>query len=91
MAGKCNCGLPFDPPSEGDYYWPSIESPDADVSTVVRYTEHPTYRRAVRADGGWIERGASVEGTGTPELIPWGRVGFCWAGTEHPVVAAHHD
>jgi hypothetical protein len=87
VADRCECGLPFDPPSGGEYYWPSLEQPDDDVSTAVRYREHPTYRRAVRADGGWMERGASVEGTGSPGLIPWDRVGMCWAGTEHPVVA----
>jgi hypothetical protein len=50
-----------------------------------------TGRPVPESPDGWIERGASVDGTGTPELIPWARVGFCWAGTEHPVVAAHHD
>jgi hypothetical protein len=87
VADKCDCGLPLDPPAEGDYYWPSIDRPDADVSTVVRYTEDPTYRRVIRADGGWVERGASVDGTGTPGPIPWERVGTCWADTKHPVVA----
>ena len=87
VSDRYGCGLPLDPPSGGDYHWPSLEQPEGDVSAVVRYMEHPTYRRAVRADGGWMERGASVDGTGTPGLIPWERVGMCWAGAEHPVVA----
>jgi hypothetical protein len=91
VVDRCECGLPLDTPRNADYLWPSMEQPDPDVSTVVRYGEHPTYRRAIRADGGWMEHGCSVDGTGTPGLISWGRVGVCWAGTEHPVVAADHD
>jgi hypothetical protein len=88
VADKCDCGLTLDPPLERDYWWPSIDQPDDNLHTVVRHTEHPTYRRAVRIPGGWLERGASVDGTGTPGPIPWDRVGRCWAGEEHPVVAA---
>jgi hypothetical protein len=85
VADRCVCGLTLDPPLDQGYWWPSVDEPDKDLSVVVRHTEHPTYRRAVRADGGWIERGASVDGTGRSEPIPWVRVGTCWAGTEHPV------
>jgi hypothetical protein len=91
VADKCECGLPLDPPAKGDYYWASIEPPDDDLSTVVRYKEHLTYRRVVRIPSGWMERGSSVDGIGTPGPIPWDRVGRCWAGEEHPVVAADHD
>jgi hypothetical protein len=73
-ADKCACGLTLDPPRERDYWWPSVDQPDKDLSVVVRHTEHPTYRRAIRADSGWIERGCSVEGTGTAGLIPPGSV-----------------
>ena len=90
MADRCEYGLPLDPPAQGDYLRPCFEQPDADISTVVRNGEHPNYRRAVRADGGRIERGASVDGTGTSGLIPWKRVGRCWTGTQHPVVAVDH-
>ena len=87
VADTCDCGLTLGPPREQDYWWPSLDQPDKDLHIVVRHTEHPTYRRALRADRGWIERGASVEGTGRCEPIPWERVGTCGAGTEHPVVA----
>ena len=92
MADKCDCGLPLDPPAEGDYYWAAIEPPDDDLlSTVVRYGEHPTYRRAVRVPAGWMMRGTSVERPGRPDVIlRWNRVGMCSVGTEHPVVAADH-
>jgi hypothetical protein len=91
VADRCDCGLPLDPPAEGDYYWASIEPPDADLSTVVRYGEHPTYRRAVRVPSGWIVRGTAVERPGRPDVIlRWERLGMCWADTEHPVVAADH-
>jgi hypothetical protein len=85
VADRCECGLPRDPPLDQDYWWPTVDQADPGLSTVVRHTEHPTYRRAVRADSGWIERGVSVDGTGRSEPIPWESVGRCWAGFEHPV------
>jgi hypothetical protein len=85
VADKCRCGLPLDPPLERAYWWLSIHQPDGDLRVIVRHTEHPTYRRAERHNGGWRERGASVDGIGTWGLIPWERVGMCWAGFEHPV------
>jgi hypothetical protein len=91
VTDKCDCGLTLNPPLDQDYWWPSLDQPDDNLHIIVRHTEHPTYRRAIRADGGWVERGCSVEGTGTAGLIPWERIGLCWAGTEHPVVAANHD
>jgi hypothetical protein len=63
------------------------EDPSWRVRAVVRYTEDPVLRRAVRVDGGWMERGALVDGTGRPSAIPWERVGSCWADRSHPVVA----
>ena len=92
MADCCECLLPLDPPLDQDYWWPSIDRPDDTLSTVVRYGEHPTYRRAVRVPAGWMLRGASVERPGRPDVIlPWRRVGMCGADTEHAVVAASHD
>lgn len=91
VADRCECGLPLDPPLDQDYYWPSIDSPDPKLSTVVRYGEHPTYRRAVLVPSGWMKRGVSVDGSGRPSaIVPWERVGMCWAGTEHPIVATDH-
>jgi hypothetical protein len=91
VADRCECGLPLDPPTEGGYYWASLEQPDDDLATVVRYGEHPRYRRAVRVPAGWMLRGASVERPGRPDVIlRWECIGMCWADTEHPVVAADH-
>jgi hypothetical protein len=87
VADRCECGLPLDPPEDQDYWWPTIDEPDRDVHTVTRYGEHPTYRRVIREELGWRERGCSVDGTGTPGLIQWERVGRCWVGQSHPVVA----
>jgi hypothetical protein len=91
VADRCDCGLPLDPPVDGDYWWPPIDQPDETLSTVVRYREHPSYRRAVRVPSGWMLRGASVERPDQPTVIlPWNRVGMCWADQEHAVVAADH-
>lgn len=88
MADRCECGLPLDPPQNRDYWWPSVDAPDADINVIIRYGESsPEFRRAVRESYGWRERGIAVDGTGTPGTIPWERVGHCWAGTEHPVIA----
>ena len=85
---RCTCGLTFDPPEDQKWWQPTADwEPSAEVRTVVRYGEPPTYRRAVRVDGGWMERGVLVDGTGRPGVIPWERVGHCWAGGTHPVVA----
>ncbi|HZD16406.1 MAG TPA: hypothetical protein VE196_15040 [Pseudonocardiaceae bacterium] len=90
QADRCDCGLPFGPPRDQDYYWPSIDSPDPQVSTVARYGEHPTYRRAVRVPSGWMKRGVSVDESGRPSaIVAWEQVGHCWADTEHPVVAVN--
>jgi hypothetical protein len=83
--------LPLDPPEDQDYWWPTVDyEPDPDVHTVIRYGEHPTYRRAVRDGYVWRERGSSVGDTGTLGLIQWQRLGICWAGEDHPVVATNH-
>jgi hypothetical protein len=91
VADRCECGLPLDPPLDQDYYWPSVDAPDPELSIVVRYGEQPAYRRAVLVPSGWMKRGVSVDGSGWPSaVVPWGQVGRCWAGEEHPVVAANH-
>ena len=89
MDDGCDCGLPLDPPERGDYWWPTVDFEPKlhEAHGVVRFGEHPSYRRAVRDGDQWRERGASVDGIGTPSTIPWHRVGLCWAGTDHAVVA----
>lgn len=61
--------------------------PGPEVETVVRWTEDPILRRAVRIPSGWVERGVMVDGTGRPTPLPWDRTGRCWAGGAHKVVA----
>jgi hypothetical protein len=89
-VSKCDCFLPTDPPSDGTEWWqPTIDDdPGPHVKAVVQVGEDPTLRRAVRVDGGWAEYGALVNYYVdiTPPM-PWSRVGTCWAGVSHPVVA----
>lgn len=91
MADKCECFLPLDPPASGEWWEPTLDlDPGPNVRAVVRYGETPEMRHVVRStDGsGWCERGALVNYYHdlTP-LMPWTRVGMCWAEVSHPVVA----
>ena len=63
------------------------EPPRPRIWTVVRWTEDPVLRRAVRIPSGWVERGTMVDGTGRPTPILWERTGRCWAEGAHWVVA----
>lgn len=92
LATTCPCGLPARPPTEPRYWLPDLDyDPGPPLFVVVRYGEDPQHRRAVRLgnDAGWAEYGTRVNPYCdiTPPLW-WSRVGICWAGTSHPVVAA---
>ena len=92
MAERCECGLACDPPKDWTrilWWFPSIDPPARGLSTVVRFGEPASCRRAVRVPSGWLVRGASVECPGRPDVVlAWERLGLCWADTEHPVVVA---
>lgn len=89
---KCVCFLPTEPPDDGAEWWqPELDfDPGLRVKAVVQVGEDPRLRRAVRLVGGqgWTEEGAMVAfyQDRTPP-IPWERVGTCWNGSFHPVVA----
>jgi hypothetical protein len=91
-VSKCECFLPTDPPEDGSQWWqPELDmEPGLRVRAVVQVGEDPLVRRAVRLpDGsGWSEEGAMVNFYKeiTPPM-PWERVGQCWNGVSHPVVA----
>lgn len=94
-SSTCQCGLSTEPPAGAKWWRPDLDvDPGAPVRAVVRYGEEPELRRAVRRrDGtGWSEYGAMVNYYHdiTPPM-GWARVGTCWAGTSHPVVAVHEE
>ena len=89
ITDACECGLPLKPPASGEYWLPELDDePNPRVLVVVRLSEPPELRRAVRrSDGtGWCEHGAMVRfyHDRTPPM-PWHRVGTCWAERSHPV------
>lgn len=91
----CQCGLPTTPPLGGTWWQPDQDDdPGPRIRAVVRRGDQPELRRAERvgATGGWTEQGVMVDfyGDRTPPM-PWSRVGQCWAGTAHPVVAIRED
>lgn len=88
MAEACRCGLPVDEPAE-PHWWPSRDpEPNADVLAVVQHGQSTVAMHWVRRTGGWVTRGYfAVHPDHTPPR-PWDRVGWCWAGTEHPVIDA---
>ena len=86
---KCRCHLPIKPPASKTYWWlPHLEDEPEDwLRAVARFGEDPRLRRAIRTPTGWIERRPLVAyyEDRTPPM-PWWKVGYCWAGTAHPVV-----
>jgi hypothetical protein len=88
--GRCQCFLSLTPPTDRTSWIPSSdpEPPAQEVTVVVLHEQDPRILRKVRVRGGWHTRGAaaSLQDITPPE--PWENVGLCWAGNEHPVVAA---
>lgn len=85
---RCKCHLPLTRPIDQPSWIPSRDpEPPAQVTVVVLHKQDPAFLRMVRVEGGWHTRGfaASHQDITPPER--WETVGFCWAGTEHPVVA----
>jgi hypothetical protein len=78
---KCECHLPTEPPTGGEWWQPTVDDdPGPKIQAVVQVGEEPNLRRAVRrSDGsGWCEHGAMVNFFHdiTPPM-PWERVGMC--------------
>lgn len=94
-SDACACGLSTEPPVGAKWWRPDLDTdPGPSVRAVVRCGEEPELRRAIRRqDGtGWAEYGAMVNYYHdiTPPMN-WARVGTCWAGTPHPVVAVREE
>lgn len=91
MADYRECHLPVDAPPGVEWWRPDVDDdPGPLVRAVVQVGEDPLLRRAVRLEDtlGWIEEGAMVNFYKeiTPPM-PWEKVGECWHGVSHPVVA----
>ena len=93
---ECWCDIPNRPwpdaGTRGQLWWMPTEDaePGPDVVSVMRVGNEPHLHRWERLpDGGW----AQVEVDGRLLLrscsppAPWSRLGRCFAGTEHPVIA----
>jgi len=85
----CDCHLQLAPPTDRPSWIPSRDpEPPAQVTVVVLYQQDPAVLRKVRVIGGWHTRGAAASHHEITPPEKWETVGYCWAGTEHPVIAA---
>jgi len=87
--GRCKCFLSVTRPADQPSWIPSQDpEPPAHVTVVVLHEQDPVLLRMVRVRDGWHTRGALASHHEITPPEPWATVGYCWAGTEQPVVAA---
>lgn len=88
-SGRCKCFLSFVRPTDQPSWIPSSDpEPPAQVTVVVLHEQDPEILRKVRVAGGWRTRGIAAAHQDITPPDEWKTVGLCWAGNEHPVVAA---